>query len=272
AKGTIIKDKCDKECSEVFVDLAIQKKVKVPVPLEEEFVEKVEEAVGNEKAVAKKKIKHVNINKKQEVADKEKKLKEFDPVERKEKIKKETKDKRLQKVGRKMMTRAKRKERVRMDSSRALRMAAHVVDGQLNKEDTIRLPFDEDIFGHENFTYLDSQIKNKQKPDNGICFVNPAIISPTDGKAKSKHTEDASRAVVDRLLKRKNRDIIILPYNPGNHWVLEVLDLRKATCYYLDSLRPISFLEQLKQIIDMAMVVYAAQTGTGKVKLNWVNT
>ncbi|KAI7747814.1 hypothetical protein M8C21_026347, partial [Ambrosia artemisiifolia] len=33
-------------------------------------------------------------------------------------------------------------------------MAAHVVDGQLKKEDTIRLPFDEDIFGHDSFTAM----------------------------------------------------------------------------------------------------------------------
>ncbi|KAI7732630.1 hypothetical protein M8C21_025022 [Ambrosia artemisiifolia] len=72
-----------------------------------------------------------------------------------------------------MMTRAKRKERVRMDRSGALMMAAHVVDGQPKK----------------------------------------------------------------------------------NHWVLAVLDIRKATCYNLDSLRPITFLEKLKQVTDMAMVV-----------------
>ncbi|KAI7730081.1 hypothetical protein M8C21_022049, partial [Ambrosia artemisiifolia] len=197
-----------------------------------------------------------------------------------------------------MMTRAKRKERVRMGGSVVLKMVAHVVDGSLKKEDTIRLPLDEDIFGHDSFTYinwndfeavftidelsgavissyimyLDSQIKAGKFSNNGISFVNPATISPIDGKPKSKHSEDASRAIVDRLLKRKKRDIILLPYNPGNHWVLAVLDMRKATCYYLDSLRPINFLEQLKQIIDTAMVVYAAQSDTGKVKLNWVNT
>ncbi|KAI7734879.1 hypothetical protein M8C21_002733, partial [Ambrosia artemisiifolia] len=74
-------------------------------------------------------------------------------------------------------------------------------------------------------------MKNGQKPDNRICFVNPAIISPTDErKAKSKHIQDASRAIVDRSLKRKNMDIILLSYNP------ETIG---------------------------AMVVYAAQSGTG---------
>ncbi|KAI7746773.1 hypothetical protein M8C21_029597, partial [Ambrosia artemisiifolia] len=262
----------------------LQKEAKVPVPIEEELVEKVEEVVGHvlswprhlvihcsdlEKAVAKKKIKHVNINKKQEAVDKEKNLKEVDHVGTKRKnvkeaaekgkekevvdeekkrenerqfknkgqSKKEAKAKRqiIQKVGRKIMTRAKRKERVRMGGSVVLKMAAHVVDGSLKKEDTIRLSFDEDIFGHDSFTYI-----------NWNDFEAVFTIDELSGAVISSY--------------------II------NHWVLAVLDMRKATCYYLDSLSPISFLEQLKQIIDMAMVIYAVQSGTGKVKLNWVNT
>ncbi|KAJ0624975.1 hypothetical protein HanIR_Chr01g0048821 [Helianthus annuus] len=54
--------------------------------------------------------------------------------------------------------------------------------------------------------------------------------------------------------------------------VLAVLTLKKTTCYYLDSLWPSSVNEQLKKIIDMAMVVFAARSGTSmRVKLNLVN-
>ncbi|KAI7750443.1 hypothetical protein M8C21_004696, partial [Ambrosia artemisiifolia] len=58
-----------------------------------------------------------------------------------------------------------------------------------------------------------------------------------------------------------------------NHWVLAVLDLKGATCYYLDSVCPTSVFEPLRQIIDTAMTVYVAQNGTCKrFKLRWVNT
>ncbi|MFS8016560.1 putative Ulp1 protease family catalytic domain, papain-like cysteine peptidase superfamily [Helianthus anomalus] len=57
-----------------------------------------------------------------------------------------------------------------------------------------------------------------------------------------------------------------------NHWVLAVLNLKTTTCYYLDSLRPRSVDEQLRQIIDMAMAMYASRSGANiRVKLIWIN-
>nr|KAJ0225497.1 hypothetical protein LSAT_V11C100024290 [Lactuca sativa] len=107
--------------------------------------------------------------------------------------------------------------------------------------------------------------------DHGICFVNPAVISPSTRKGKSKNIDDASRGLADRLSKRKGNDIIFMPYNPG-HWVLGVLDMKSDTCYYLDSLSSGNFNMQLKQIVDSAMVLYTTQSGSNKrVKLNWVN-
>lgn len=62
--------------------------------------------------------------------------------------------------------------------------------------------------------YLFEQIKNGSKSDHGICFVSPTGTSPSECKAKSKNIDDISRFVADRLSKRKDNDIIILPYNP----------------------------------------------------------
>ncbi|XP_021975637.1 uncharacterized protein LOC110870827 isoform X2 [Helianthus annuus] len=57
-----------------------------------------------------------------------------------------------------------------------------------------------------------------------------------------------------------------------NHWVLAVLNLKTTTCYYLDSLRPRSVDELLRQIIDTAMAVYASESGANiRVKLVWIN-
>ncbi|KAJ0779712.1 putative Ulp1 protease family catalytic domain, papain-like cysteine peptidase superfamily [Helianthus annuus] len=114
--------------------------------------------------------------------------------------------------------------------------------------------------------------------------MNPSAISRADQR-KPKHIEDASKAGADRLYKRKGNDTILLPYKstiPGlifllnkysNHWVLAVLiNLKTTTCYYLDSLRPRSVDEQLRQIIDTAMTVYASESGVNiRVKLVWIN-
>ncbi|XP_076950674.1 uncharacterized protein LOC143623715 [Bidens hawaiensis] len=56
-----------------------------------------------------------------------------------------------------------------------------------------------------------------------------------------------------------------------NHWVLAVLDMNTTTCYNFDSLRPIDVNPQLKQIIDVAMVLYTVKMGSDmRVKVNWV--
>nr|KAJ0204009.1 hypothetical protein LSAT_V11C500263220 [Lactuca sativa] len=68
--------------------------------------------------------------------------------------------------------------------------------------------------------------------------------------------------MVNRLSKRKGNDIIFMPYNPGRHWVLGVLDMKSDNCYYLDSLSSSNF--------NMEMVLYTTQSGSNKrVKLNW---
>ncbi|KAE8713472.1 putative 26S proteasome non-ATPase regulatory subunit 3 [Hibiscus syriacus] len=56
------------------------------------------------------------------------------------------------------------------------------------------------------------------------------------------------------------------------HWVLAVIDIKATSCYYLDSLGPTNANQQLKQIIDVAMILYTAQSGSNKrVSLNWIN-
>ncbi|CAI9259970.1 unnamed protein product [Lactuca saligna] len=195
-------------------------------------------------------------------------------------------------------TRAQMKTRIRIENSSILKMTAMMADGQVTKVDSIRVQSENDLFGYDSYTYLTWDdfeavlrmdeltgavivsymmvLFNKLKyvspeKDHGICFVNPAVISPSTRKGKSKNIDDASRGLADRLSKRKGNDIIFMPYNPG-HWVLGVLDMKSDTCYYLDSLSSANFNMQLKQIVDSAMVLYTTQSGSNKrVKLNWVN-
>nr|KAJ0191502.1 hypothetical protein LSAT_V11C800450430 [Lactuca sativa] len=196
-------------------------------------------------------------------------------------------------------TRAQMKTMIRIENSSILKMTAMMADGQVTKVDSIRVQSENDLFGYDSYTYLTWDdfeavltmdeltgavivsymmvLFNKLKygspeRDHGICFVNPAVISPSTRKGKSKNIDDASRGLADRLSKRKGNDIIFMPYNPGRHWVLGVLDMKSDTCYYLDSLSSGNFNMQLKQIVDSAMVFYTTKSGSNKrVKLNWVN-
>ncbi|CAI9303092.1 unnamed protein product [Lactuca saligna] len=186
-------------------------------------------------------------------------------------------------------TRAQMKTRIRIEKSSILKMTAMMADRQATKVDSIRVQSENDLFGYNSYTYLNWDdfeavltmdeltgavivsymmvLFNKLKygspeSDHGICFMNPAVISPSTRKVKSKNIDDASRGLVDRLSKRKGNDIIFMPYNPGRHWVLGVLDMKSNTCYYLDSLSSGNFNMQLKQIVDSAMVLYTTQSGS----------
>ncbi|KAK9056189.1 hypothetical protein SSX86_027278 [Deinandra increscens subsp. villosa] len=197
------------------------------------------------------------------------------------------------------MTRGQRKSRIRMEKSVALKMVALMVDGQVSKVDSIKVQCENDLFGYESYTYLTwndfdkvftmdevsgavvisytmylyEQIKNMPKRDHGICFMTPSATMQHERKAKAKNVDDSSRLVADRLSTRKDNDIILLPYNPGRHWVLGVLDMKTSTCYFLDSLRPRSVNPQFRQIVDAAIGLYDVQSGSKKMtKLNWVNS
>ncbi|KAK9058724.1 hypothetical protein SSX86_023566 [Deinandra increscens subsp. villosa] len=217
---------------------------------------------------------------------------------------KELKDKKKAKVNEKetmqrRMTRDQKNTRVRMEKSVPLRMAAMMVDGQVSKVDSIKVWCEDNLFGYDSFTYLTwtdfnkvfsmdelsgavvtsytmylyEQIKNGSKGDHGICFMTPTATMQHERKAKARNVDDSSRLVAERLSKRNENHIILLPYNPGRHWVLGVLDMEKNTCYYLDSLGPMSVDVQFKHIVDAAIGLYNVQSGSKKmIKLKWVNS
>ncbi|KAI3508798.1 hypothetical protein L1887_23814 [Cichorium endivia] len=63
-----------------------------------------------------------------------------------------------------------------------------------------------------------------------------------------------------------------MPYNPGGHWVLAVLDMQTTTCYYVDSVRPTDVHADLKHMIEAALSLYAVQSGSKKrVNIKWIN-
>nr|KAJ0184731.1 hypothetical protein LSAT_V11C900459010 [Lactuca sativa] len=143
------------------------------------------------------------------------------------------------------------KTMIRIEKSSILKMTAIVVDGQCEN----------DLFGYDNYKYLNqddfealitlnklisaficlyvnmilfNKIKYGQpKRDHVICSVSLDVISLSNRKGKSKNIDDASGSVTYR-----------------RHWVLVVLDMKLATCYYLDSMSSSNVNLHLKQIID----------------------
>ncbi|PWA39178.1 ulp1 protease family, C-terminal catalytic domain-containing protein [Artemisia annua] len=199
----------------------------------------------------------------------------------------------------KMMTRGQRRVRKRIEERMGLKMTAMMVDGQVAKVDCIKVQCEDDLFGHHSYTYLNwndfdslfsmdelsgavvasyimylyEQIKNGSQRDHGVCFMTPTATMHHERKARAKNIEEASRVIARRLSTRKQNDLILLPYNPGGHWVLGVLNMKTSTCYYLDSLSVSDVNHQFKQIVDAAIALYDVEAGTNKrTKLNWVTS
>ncbi|XP_076919428.1 uncharacterized protein LOC143580218 [Bidens hawaiensis] len=315
---------------EVVVEICVQGEALVPIPIEEELIEKVKDAVGFilrwprhlvircsdlKKVVARPMRKNAKrlreLDEENEKENEKQKKQPSKPVKENANEKgkeKETRkeilneqETRKEKVNEKRMlkrrmTRANRKPRIRIEKRPVLKMTAMMVDTHASEVDYVKVQCEDELFGYNScvcitwddfeaiFTldemsgavitsymmYLFEQIKNGSRRDHGICFVSPTATSLSTRKSKSKNIDDSSRNIADRLFKRKDNDIILIPYNPGRHWVLAVLHMKTTTCYYLDSLRPSSVNLQLRQIIDAAMDLYGTQSGS-RVKLNWVN-
>ncbi|PWA44104.1 ulp1 protease family, C-terminal catalytic domain-containing protein [Artemisia annua] len=196
----------------------------------------------------------------------------------------------------KVMTRGQKRVRKRIEERMGLKMTAMMVDGQVAKVDCIKLQCEDDLFGYHSCTYINwndfdslfsmdelsgavvasyimylyEQIKNGSQKDHGVFFMTPTA---TMHKARAKNIEEASRVIAKRLSTRKQNDLILLPYNPGRHWVLGLLNMKTSTCYYLDSLSVSDVNHQFKQIVDAAIALYDVEAGTNKrTKLNLVNS
>ncbi|PWA91380.1 ulp1 protease family, C-terminal catalytic domain-containing protein [Artemisia annua] len=177
----------------------------------------------------------------------------------------------------KMMTRGQKRVRKRIEKRMGLKMTAMMVDGQVAKVDCIKVLFSMDELSRavvaSYIMYLYEQIKNGSQRDHGVCFMTPTAIMHHERKERAKNIEEASRVIAKRLPTWKQNDLILLPYNPGRHWVLGVLNMKTSTCYYLDSLSVSDVNHQFKQIVDAATALYDVEAGTNKrTKLNWVNS
>ncbi|KAE8661113.1 hypothetical protein F3Y22_tig00116939pilonHSYRG00277 [Hibiscus syriacus] len=196
---------------EVMMEMSVQRDVLLPFPLDDEFIYKVKDAVGK-----KEKEKGEGTLKREKKKEKE----EGTPQRRR--------------------TRAQMRTMPRFESNRVLKVCARMVDIQLKNVESVKVQYEDDMFGYESFTYITwedfevvftvdemigsaitcymmylfEEIKNEPKRDHGICFVSPSAISPSGRKAKFKNSDEAIRSVADRLSLRKDNDIVLVPYNP----------------------------------------------------------
>ncbi|KAK1581588.1 hypothetical protein Q3G72_007185 [Acer saccharum] len=65
-----------------------------------------------------------------------------------------------------------------------------------------------------------------------FAFINPASVSLAIVKRGK-----GGRVIASCLQRVTLTQLFFMPYNPGCHWILVVIDMKSTTIYYLDSLR-----------------------------------
>ncbi|KAL8521493.1 hypothetical protein ACS0TY_011856 [Phlomoides rotata] len=72
---------------------------------------------------------------------------------------------------------------------------------------------------------------------NTYKFVDPNSLGPYPGK--KTHDEDGERRaqnLLSRLVETSSNEILLVPSNIGDHWILTVIDPHKSEIYVLDPL------------------------------------
>ncbi|MFS7943149.1 hypothetical protein Hanom_Chr06g00496911 [Helianthus anomalus] len=180
AKGTILMDTNEGEFLQVMLEICLHRKALLPVPLEEEFIMEVGDAIGHilrknvgetkdktrERLKSNKQIKQPRGTNEENEKELEQKIVQLEKVTGKEVVsEKEKKRKREPKVenekenvqvneGKGGIMRAQRRSRIRVENNAILTMTALVVDAKVLKVDFIKLQCVNDLFGYEGFTYL----------------------------------------------------------------------------------------------------------------------
>ncbi|PRQ55478.1 putative Ulp1 protease family catalytic domain-containing protein [Rosa chinensis] len=92
--------------------------------------------------------------------------------------------------------------------------------------------------------------------DHLYAFVDPGRISNEAGKFEAR-----SCALSLRLESVKLDQLILAPYNTGNHWLLAAINPFTALVYYFDPLSNININPGMKNIIELSIKMFNAQKG-----------
>ncbi|TYK30539.1 hypothetical protein E5676_scaffold71G00030 [Cucumis melo var. makuwa] len=108
-------------------------------------------------------------------------------------------------------------------------------------------------------TYLYSLIIDLKKVSKYV-FVDPSLIS-----AGHSTREIRARNLCSRLMTSKQDQLVVAPYNPGDHWSLVIINPYDDVVYHLDSLRT-SSRDDIKYVTNMALTIFQSQKNLKKTR------
>ncbi|KAA0059875.1 uncharacterized protein E6C27_scaffold108G001630 [Cucumis melo var. makuwa] len=91
-------------------------------------------------------------------------------------------------------------------------------------------------------------------------FVDPSLIS-----AGHNTREIRARNLCSRLMTSKQDQLVVAPYNPGDHWSLVIINPYDDVVYHLDSLRT-SSRDDIKYVTNMALTIFQSQKNLKKTR------
>ncbi|KAL0561249.1 hypothetical protein IC582_001671 [Cucumis melo] len=91
-------------------------------------------------------------------------------------------------------------------------------------------------------------------------FVDPSLIS-----AGHSTREIRARNLCSRLMTSKQDQLVVAPYNRGDHWSLVIISPYDDVVYHLDSLRT-SSRDDIKYVTNMALTIFQSQKNLKKTR------
>ncbi|KAL0543802.1 hypothetical protein IC582_018907 [Cucumis melo] len=107
---------------------------------------------------------------------------------------------------------------------------------------------------------LPIQLKYILRYAERYVFVDPSLIS-----AGHSTQEIRARNLCSRLMTSKQDQLVVAPYNPGDHWSLVIINPYDDVVYHLDSLRT-SSRDDIKYVTNMALTIFQSQKNLKKTR------
>jgi hypothetical protein len=89
-----------------------------------------------------------------------------------------------------------------------------------------------------NFVHICRYMQKETQPINGksnIAFVDPGLLARNVIDSDRGHV---IQQMVKAIVQYADKDIVMCPYNPCNHWILVVFSVKLNCVWYVDPLRP----------------------------------
>ncbi|KAH6777141.1 hypothetical protein C2S51_008453 [Perilla frutescens var. frutescens] len=124
------------------------------------------------------------------------------------------------------------------------------------------------IFGNCVVAYI-GHLYGKLEEQNHLArftFVNPFSISYVPGSDR----DERARCLADRLANVSTKQLVLVPCNVGQHWILTIIEPHNEKVYLMDPLAHRNRDDCWKYIVDMAINMFNANKGKkAKKQHNW---